>query len=584
MGIRKAFRILSFITCIIFAGGCTPPVVESALEPQMRNLLTYDDLMSGFDFKEPLNESAFAMPEDAAFTQVVFEGRLELLGESQNGEIQVLRGDASRLASVRHLPEFDFEFVQNGNFLVPVQRGLIITADPQWNYILEPGMIWFEEADRGFARASFPFALVPKGDNAIFNGVMSFLFNGETVSRVCYQITQETTTNTQADFWGLLEAQYHPGTTVDAEQVRSAHDSERAAFLPTKPIEQLAQDYPGFDLAALAQDVSPENMTWYGFWVNGVNYVSDCTTRYGEYAYCASMRAASYSTAKSMFASVVLMRLAQKYGQETADLLVKDYVSEISSAVGNWEKVTFDHVLDMATGNYRSPVNMVDENSNEMYNFYIAQPYAKRMQAALIFPNAVEPGIQWVYHTSDTFIGLRAMQNFLQSKEGPQADIFRFVVDEVYRPIGVGQGAFSSMRTADNNWQGQAEGGYGLWWTQDDIARIASLLLNEGKHDGEQILHPALLAAALQQDAQDRGMRIGDGYMYNNAFWAQRYGSADGYDCEFWVMQMQGVSGNVVALMPNGTAYYYFSDSKTFSWDAAVMQSDKIITYCQPGK
>ena len=43
----------------------------------------------------------------------------------------------------------------------------------------------------------------------------------------------------------------------------------------------------------------------------------------------------------------------------------------------------------------------------------------------------------------------------------------------------------------------------------------------------------------------------------------------------------QGVSGNVVALMPNGTTYYYFSDNKEFTWDAAVRQSNKLPPFCE---
>ena len=136
------------------------------------------------------------------------------------------------------------------------------------------------------------------------------------------------------------------------------------------------------------------------------------------------------------------------------------------------------------------------------------------------------------------------------------------------------------MRTADNNWQGQAEGGYGLWWIQDDIAKITELLMNGGVSDGEQILHPDLLAAALQQNPKDRGVEISSGRMYNNAFWASSYGRSEGYDCEFWVTQMLGVSGNVVALMPNGSVYYYFSDNQEFTWDMVVRESDRIKPHC----
>jgi CubicO group peptidase (beta-lactamase class C family) len=172
------------------------------------------------------------------------------------------------------------------------------------------------------------------------------------------------------------------------------------------------------------------------------------------------------------------------------------------------------------------------------------------------------------------------MHNYLQTREGTDADIYQFVVDEVYRPLGLGPGAFTTMRTADNDWQGQAEGGFGQWWIPDDIARIGTFLLGGGKINGEQVLQPDLLAAALQQDPADRGVRIDGQRMYNNSFWANRYAESNGYACEFWVTQMLGVSGNVVALFPNGITYYYFSDNQEFTWDAALRESDKIVPLC----
>ena len=75
-------------------------------------------------------------------------------------------------------------------------------------------------------------------------------------------------------------------------------------------------------------------------------------------------------------------------------------------------------------------------------------------------------------------------------------------------------------------------------------------------------------------------MQIDGQRMYNNAFWANRYTTSNGYDCEFWVPQMLGVSGNVVALFPNGITYYYFSDNQEFTWDAALQESDKIVSLC----
>ena len=552
----------------------------TAVSP-VRILLTYDNLMNGFDTSFPVDEAALTRPDDAGMARLVFNGRLQLHNQENVGELTVLRGNPDQEPEVPHLPSFDFAFVQNDDgYLIPAQRGLIIADHPYWNIILEPGRVWQEEGDNDYARVSFPFALVWKGSNATFNGTMTFLFNDDSISKVWYQITQETTVSTSMDMWGILDATYQAEPVANAEQIRDAFTQELAHRFPTKPIEQLAEDYPGVDVAAFGSGVSPENMTWYGFVVNGVNYVGGCRTRYGQYPYCESMRAPSYSTAKSAFVSVALMRLAQKYDSAVPDLLIKDYVPETGTGPGDWSAVTFNHTLDMATGNYRSAAFMVDEEDwdnpfwNEEYDEEI-------IAAALNWPHSQAPGRQWVYRTSDTFILTRALQNYLQTQAGNEADIFQFVVDEVYRPLQMGPGVFTVLRTKDNNWQGQPYGGLGMWWVPDDLAKISNFLnVDGGMIDGKQILHPDLLAAALQRDPNDRGVDKTYGGKYNNAFWADNYGASSGFDCEVWVPQMLGYSGIVVALFPNGTSYYYASDGREFTWETAVREADHIIPHC----
>jgi len=246
-------------------------------------------------------------------------------------------------------------------------------------------------------------------------------------------------------------------------------------------------------------------MAWYGVIVDGINYLGGCQTRAGTYPYCEWMRQPSYSVAKSTFPALAFMRLSQVYGVDVADLLIKDFVPEAESSIGDWENVTFDNTIDMATGNYNSSDFMVDDLSPKMDEFFNSKPYADRIFNAFNWFNKGQPDSTWVYRTSDTFIVTRAMQNFLQSQTDGDDDIFNYVIEQVYQPLGVGPGALSTMRTSDNNWQGQAEGGYGLWWIPDDIAKLSTfVLLQEGKINGDQILHPDMLAATLQQDPSDR--------------------------------------------------------------------------------
>ena len=565
---RKRLLIILFV---FFIAGCRG-------ESSGRNLLTYDDLVNGFTSKGPVDETALTLPENASSPKHTFEGRLELISEASEGEMKVLQG-GSQEPEVSHLPEFNFEFIQQEGYLIPVQRGLIISEHPYWNYHLEPGRVWSEPGDHEYSRASFPFALSWKGSNAILNGTMTFLFKEDEISKVWYQITQETTIGVSFDMWGLLEAAYHPGPVRDTDQIKEAFTQELADRFPIKPIEALADDYPGIDISAFGSGVNPKSMTWYGFVINGVNYVGGCQTRYGHYPYCEYMRAPSYSTAKSAFASVALMRLAQKYDPNVPTLLIKDYVPEAADSIGDWSVVTFDHVLDMATGNYRSAGRMVDEENWDTDPFWYEEYYAERITAAFNWPHSAPPGTVWVYRTFDTFIVTRAMQNYLQTQEGSEADIFDFVVAEVYKPLKMEPGVFSTLRTKDNNWQGQPYGGYGLWWVPDDLAKISTFLnVDHGRIGGEQILQPDLLDDAMQRDPDDRGVtRDGNG-RYNNAFWADQYFVGSG--CGVWVPHMYGYSGIVVALMPNGTTYYYASDGQEFTTNAAIQESDKIIPMC----
>jgi hypothetical protein len=552
----------------------------AVVDDRSMTALQYGDLMDGFSFTGPVDEVALTPPEGAQLPIHKFKGSLELFGEQEDAFFEALRGSFS--AHNATLPEFNFEFIQTEEgYLVPVQRGLIITEHYFWNIHLEPGRAWQESGDLGYSRASIPFTLSVKGSNGVFNGTLTFLFNDTQVSKVWYQVTQEITTYTRANLWGLLDAEYHPAAIPEANQIEADFQAELAGRIPTKPIEALAVDYPGIDLSAFGSNVTPEHMSWYGVVVNGVNYLGGCQTRFGRYPYCESMRASSYSTAKSAFAAVALMRLVQKYGSEVTDLLIADYVPESEKSRGNWENVTFENALDMATGNYNASEFMVDDNGAAMATFYEAQPFDARIEAAFTASYREPPGTRWVYRTSDTFILMTAMQRYLQSKEGGQADIFQFVVDEVYKPLGIGPGFFSTMRTADDNWQGQPEGGYGLFWTPDDVVKISLFLNNsDGKINGVQILDPGLLAASLQRDSKDRGLTVSGRTMYNNAFWASQYSRSQGYDCDFWVTEMQGISGNVIAFFPNGITYYYFSDNQEFSWNNALKQADFLAPIC----
>ena len=98
-----------------------------------RSLLTYADLMSGTS-TAPVDDSAFALPEEAAMPGVVFEGNLQLSAGSESAS-RVVQDDLNYAADPARLqlPPFDLQFVQDGSYLIPVSQGLVFTGNPYWN-------------------------------------------------------------------------------------------------------------------------------------------------------------------------------------------------------------------------------------------------------------------------------------------------------------------------------------------------------------------------------------------------------------------------------------------------------------------
>jgi CubicO group peptidase (beta-lactamase class C family) len=553
-----------------------------------RNQLTYDELMTG-EANGPVDDSAFAPPEEAAMPKIVFEGRLELSQEVKTSGWKLIRDDVNYAADPARfqLPALSLEFVQDGSYLIPVTQGLVFSGSKYWNYIIGPGRIWQENGDQGYSRASFPFTLVERNQNCTHNGVMTFLTDSVHISQMRYQVTQETCLYFKFDMWGQAAATYIPESIPQAEALKAANAAEVANRLPTRPTAALASDFPGtvFSETALTNGISPEDMSLYGLVVNGNNYVSACNTRHGHYAFCENLRLPSYSTAKSAFAAVALMHLGQKYGTGVYDLLIKDYVPEAAAAAGDWSRVTFRNALDMSTGNYEEAGYEVDEGStNELAFLDLAETYPDKIGYAFRFPNRNIPGQTWIYHTSDTFIATRAMNNYLVKQEGSGADIFNFVRDEVYIPLHLSAGALATLRTG-NSLDGAPFGGYGLYWTQDDIAKLAVFLNSQnGAIAGRQILEPGLLAASLQRNPNDRGLNTSGvpAFKYRNGFWAREWTPSENprFPCTFWSPFMSGYGGITVVLMPNDSIYYYFSDNNEFSWYDAVNEVDKLKPIC----
>jgi len=600
------------INCVLatVASATPAPVPGDKLQSDgavVREVNGFDQLMSLKPVTDLAPERDFGLPERAAPPAEHFEGTLSWRPAPAGlfrmvYEIpELTKGEHKE--GLNQLPPMRMAFVQNGSFLIPANPGLVITGSDTWNIIFGTGRAWSERADHGYTRASVPFALVWRNDGCVHNGTFTFLFRknaNPNVSNIAYQITGEGCAYLQFDMAGQVAASYEPGRLPDGAALAAAEAAEASARMPMRPFSDLPRDFPrsSFDPKAfLAEYEHPEHVAAYGIVFRGIHYTSGCATRstargLGTYPYCTQMRYPSYSTAKSAFSGLAMMRLAQRYGRELYDRPMKDDLPQLLSAgEADWSAVTYGNSNDMATGNYLSTEEEADEDSSLMDRFLDLEAFDELIaKAPRLFPHRAAPGTTWVYHSNDTFIQTQAMNAFLKRHEGPTADLFAMMWADVYRPLHMSRGFQGTMRT-DNRENGAPWGYAGLFWSIDDLAKLAAFLnVGDGRIDGQQVIDATRLREALFRTTQS-GLPVPDweqhptvknSYVYNHNFWGKRVGPEEfpSIRCRFIVPIMSGYGGVTVMFLPNGAAYYAVADGNEYPHNAAIEQIGRLAPYC----
>ncbi len=523
----------------------------------------------------PMREFAPAAGHGASHER--FEGVLRVV--ASRGELRPVE-DAFHIAADDALradtfPAFEMRLVQDGEWLVPARRGPIPGEHPNWEIAIEPGRVWSEPDDSGWSRAALPFALIETNANCTHNGVLTFAFRGGEVSRVAWQIASETCAYFKFDFWGVASATYTPRSSSNDATLVAAFRSEREGRMRVEPFSALAARGIDIDAFASPADIDPAALTTFGLIYDGVHYRGGCDTRAGPYPFCEALLLPSYSLAKSIAGGFGLMRLELLYPG-----VRQERIADHLRACRTWDGVTFDNALDMATGRYESAESEADEAALTTSRFFLSTTLEEKLRiSCTLYPRRTAPGSQWVYHTPDTFVLGGAMADVWRERRGAERDFFDDVlVSGVYEPLQLSPTIRATRRTYDEARQPFI--GWGLTILADDVAKIAAYL--QQPETTPSLLAPAELAAAMQRDANDRGLPGPDeSFRYNNGFWAWNVQGVIECAHPVWVPFMSGYGGIVVVLMPNGATYYYVSDGGEFRWARAVRAANRLAPMCE---
>ena len=476
----------------------------------------------------------------------------------------------------RTFPGVRLAFFTLGDVLVPIERGEMVRESAPgatrsyWRVIPQFGRVWREKADGGWSRAAFPIMLVNDIENHAHQGLATFLYRPGEVTGVMVQFVQQTAPYLTMHLlvaWGYVPAKLSPTDARGLASEQQAAKAELADRLPAKPWSELLKTVPPGALDGFGGPLYPKWRVAVALVRDGTVYYQDSTTPYGAYPYPLEMRFGVRSETKSVIAPLALLRLAQVYGPWVLTLDIGDYVPGLDP---KWRRIRFIDAANMATG--FGGTGSLKTHPNDIFDGYLGGNYdawytapslADKLREinANLRPYPWESGTVMRYRDQDYFLLGVAIDRFLKSVRGPQADLWKMVQTEVLEPIGIHHAPAVRTLEPDGN-DGVVWCNAGYYPTLDDLAKIALLYQAHGEHAGVQILNREMTTDLLagRNALEKRGdASLGSGgdtadetdeARYLMGFHFIRYVSAKGK--VHYLPSMHGSGDNELIVYPNG--------------------------------
>jgi CubicO group peptidase (beta-lactamase class C family) len=303
--------------------------------------------------------------------------------------------------------------------------------------------------------------------------------------------------------------------------------------------------------------------------IDGSIYLHPPMTRHGIYPYPHEMRHGVFSVTKSLSGSLSMFYLAERYGEDVFEELITDYITVLADHPG-WQNVTFSHVLNMVTG----------VEGNDKGGYITPFIHAPGMDAGIKAISNLkdlpeQPGEKFNYASTNSFVLSYAMQKLVEKKEGKGIYYWDLVHENVLKPIKAESFVLQHTEEPDGS-KGIPIIGWGAYPTVDETAKIATLLLNEGRYKNHQLLNKRKVREALYRTDWE-GYDSYENRRYNHSFWSRNI-SIGG--CTKRVSYMIGHGGNYVMFLPDNAILIWYIDKMDYAIDPVVRAVGKTITWC----
>ena len=233
------------------------------------------------------------------------------------GSVEVLKDSfqIQKLPELRfsELPPLEINYVQSGDTWFPRDTGPVIDDHPLWEYLFGVGRV--ESVESGDVLL-LPISLMERNENCIHNGILRIpLEKGVARKHGQLNIVAETCQYFQWQASWSVPVEVKAGSVMSDGAFLADAWARLNARLPLAGMSELVAEQPGVREQKLANAVKipGDQMSVYGLVLDGTHYLGGCHARGELTDVCEERFVPSYSTAKSLFAGLALMRLERLY-------------------------------------------------------------------------------------------------------------------------------------------------------------------------------------------------------------------------------------------------------------------------------
>lgn len=544
---------------------------------------------------EPQENSLFAPPLNAEAAKHDFDGAISIPSHPLNSTPSPILPAEIAGKKTQLFPSIQLQFVSYNGHLVPADRGILQgEGDSFWQISVEPGRVW-SQAGEARSFAAFPFVLTSNIENETYHGLAQFRFDDSGPRQLRYQLVHQLTpflVKTWFTASNEVAVEFQPAIAGSPELI-SNFEKELQHRLPMHSWSALENKVGAQVLADFDTGIEAEKTVISGLVLDDEIYLHSTFTPWGDYPYPEGMRLGIWSASKTVAGLTALMRMAQKYGDEVLDYRIIDYV-DLDSDHDGWENVRFRDALNMATG---IGVGSTPAEPNDISGDYIASDVEEYM--AWYLAPGLDEKLEWIaaspnypwgpgevarYRDRDTFVLAAALDSLLRQREGPQANLWDMLREEVYSPIGIHHIQSTGTNDADRSMVPFL--GWGIYATVDDLARISRLFQDMGRHNGTQLLSRKGLEEAFYVNGIN-GLPTGSSNRYGDktyhlSFWHEAFVSDSGQ--EYTAPKMVGWGGVVIQLMPNGMIGFRIGNGGQPEVENMMLIADQIRPFDDYGR